>query len=180
MYVTTVIARGMKSSRDFARTQQPVAAILPPRHPPRAFRFTARLLTSDQMRALMESKAAGARPGCRLVGLCDISCDREGSVEFLTEFTSIESPFYVYDCETGKHDKSLDACKKAGILFHAVDHLPSECPLEASAHFGDKLLPFVPALVRLYSAYTVLYLPIYLYTCLCVTLPALYLIYLSL
>lgn len=49
-----------------------------------------------------------------------------GSVEFLKKFTSIEDPFYVYDVEldhvtTG----SMDA---QGILYHAVDHLPSECP----------------------------------------------------
>ena len=34
------------------------------------------------------------------------------------------------------------------ILFTSVDHLPAEMPVEASRHFGSKLLPFVEAVVR--------------------------------
>ncbi len=33
----------------------------------------------------------------RLVGVCDITCDYMGTIEFLTVFTSIEEPFVVYD-----------------------------------------------------------------------------------
>ena len=34
----------------------------------------------------------------RLMGVCDISADYEGSIEFTSEFTSIEEPFLVWDC----------------------------------------------------------------------------------
>ena len=34
------------------------------------------------------------------------------------------------------------------ILFTSVDHLPAEMPVEASRHFGSKLLPFVEAVVN--------------------------------
>jgi alpha-aminoadipic semialdehyde synthase len=34
------------------------------------------------------------------------------------------------------------------ILFHSVDHLPAEMPKEASNHFGEKLFPFVKAIVN--------------------------------
>ena len=34
------------------------------------------------------------------------------------------------------------------ILFTSVDHLPAEMPVEASRHFGSKLLPFVEAVVK--------------------------------
>ena len=34
------------------------------------------------------------------------------------------------------------------ILFHSVDHLPAEMPKEASNHFGEKLMPFVKAIVN--------------------------------
>lgn len=80
----------------------------------------------------------------RVLGVCDISCDLNGSIEFLEEFTSIEQPFYVYDVAAKRvlHDMSAP-----GILYHAVDHLPSECPRDASAHFGSCLLPFMPALL---------------------------------
>jgi len=33
----------------------------------------------------------------RLMGVCDISADYEGSIEFTERFTSIEEPFLVWD-----------------------------------------------------------------------------------
>jgi hypothetical protein len=101
-----------------------------------------RLVTIEQAR---EMAAAGRLP---LRGVCDITCDLRGSVEFLTvsrshvlnrlspihplhtwfmcwqEYTSIEEPFFIYDPLTGNSAKPMDA---PGILYHAVDHLPSEC-----------------------------------------------------
>lgn len=38
--------------------------------------------------------------------------------------------------------------KKNDILFTSVDHLPAEMPVEASRHFGSKLLPFVIDVVK--------------------------------
>jgi hypothetical protein len=40
------------------------------------------------------------------------------------EYTSIEEPFYIYNPTTGVSSRELDV---PGILYHAVDHLPSEC-----------------------------------------------------
>jgi alpha-aminoadipic semialdehyde synthase len=98
-----------------------------------------RLVTTRQARDL---HAAGR---LRLVGVCDISCDLRGSVELLEEFTSIEKPFFVYDVAGRRVLHDLEA---AGVLYHAVDHLPSECPRDASMHFGACLLPFMHALLR--------------------------------
>jgi alpha-aminoadipic semialdehyde synthase len=84
----------------------------------------------------------------RLEGVCDISCDMRGSVEFLSKFTSIEHPYYVWEVEKDTVHDTEGFMSKPGVLFHAVDHLPSECPLEASMHFGRCLLQFVPALAR--------------------------------
>jgi len=78
----------------------------------------------------------------RLLGVCDITCDADGSVP-TRQFTSIEQPFFVFNALTEKVSTSLD---DPGVLFHAVDHLPSELPREASEHFGDSLLPFLPDL----------------------------------
>mmetsp|Transcript_71797 Transcript_71797/g.126776 ORF Transcript_71797/g.126776 Transcript_71797/m.126776 type:complete len:1110 (-) Transcript_71797:14-3343(-) len=78
----------------------------------------------------------------KLLGVCDITCDADGSVP-TSQFSSIEQPFYVLNALTDKISLSLD---EAGVLFHAVDHLPSELPREASEHFGDCLLPFLPVL----------------------------------
>jgi alpha-aminoadipic semialdehyde synthase len=79
----------------------------------------------------------------RLLGVCDITCDADGSVP-TRQFTSIEQPFYVFNALTEKVSTCLD---EHGVLFHAVDHLPSELPREASEHFGDSLLRFLPDLV---------------------------------
>lgn len=78
----------------------------------------------------------------KLLGVCDITCDADGSVP-TRQFASIEQPFHILNAMTDKISHSLD---DAGVLFHAVDHLPSELPREASQHFGDCLLPFLPAL----------------------------------
>jgi alpha-aminoadipic semialdehyde synthase len=46
-----------------------------------------RLLSIDQLQQLMKS-------GCPLVGICDITCDIGGSIEFVDKSTSIEKPFF--------------------------------------------------------------------------------------
>ena len=118
-----------------------------------------RLLTVAQTQAL------DAAQRLRLVALCDISCDFKGSVEWLTRFTSIERPFLVYEPAADALHDSIDfeagdvsprsaasgvaqAFAPCGVLFHAVDHLPSECPRDASEHFGAMLAPFVPLIAR--------------------------------
>jgi len=78
----------------------------------------------------------------RLLGVCDITCDEDGSVP-TKQFTSIENPFFIYNALSDTVSESLDG---PGVLFHAVDHLPSELPREASQHFGNCLLPFLPDL----------------------------------
>lgn len=35
----------------------------------------------------------------RLVAICDISADTGGSIEFMTECTTIDSPFCMYDAD---------------------------------------------------------------------------------
>lgn len=80
----------------------------------------------------------------KLLGVCDITCDADGSVP-TRQFASIEQPFHILNAKTEQISPCLD---DPGILFHAVDHLPSELPRESSEHFGDCLLPFLPALAQ--------------------------------
>jgi alpha-aminoadipic semialdehyde synthase len=81
----------------------------------------------------------------KLLGVCDISADYMGSVEFTSRFTSIEHPFLLYDPITEEFSETMDEMKENSILFHSVDHLPAEMPKEASNHFGEQLMPFVRA-----------------------------------
>lgn len=84
----------------------------------------------------------------RLMGVCDISADYEGSIEFTSQFTSIEEPFLVWDCVTQEFKNKIADADANSILFHSVDHLPAEMPKEASNHFGSQLLEFVKATVN--------------------------------
>jgi alpha-aminoadipic semialdehyde synthase len=83
----------------------------------------------------------------KLMGVTDISADYEGSVEFTSRFTSIEEPFLLYDPVSMSFKEHIAKFEKDEILFHSVDHLPAEMPKEASDHFGEKLMPFVKAVV---------------------------------
>ena len=77
------------------------------------------------------------------MGVCDISADYEGSIEFTRQFTSIEEPFVVYDSIKDEFYEKINQNNENCILFHSVDHLPAEMPKEASNHFGSALLSFV-------------------------------------
>ena len=48
------------------------------------------------------------------------------------------------------HDSQTDRdyIYQRGILFQAVDNLPTEFPKEATQYFGDSLLPFLEPIVR--------------------------------
>ena len=40
---------------------------------------------------------AAQKGNSKLLGVCDISADYEGSIEFTSRFTNIEEPFLLYD-----------------------------------------------------------------------------------
>ena len=94
-----------------------------------------RLITKDQLREqYMEQNIR------KMIAVADISCDIEGSVEFLTKSTHIEQPFFLYDPQ---NDESRDSLEGNGVLMCGVDILPSELPSESSMHFGDAMIDFV-------------------------------------
>ena len=96
-----------------------------------------RLISKLQMKQLMDSGRS------KFIGVADITCDLQGSVEFLDYITSIQNPFFIYDPDT---DASYSDLASPGVLMMGVDNLPSELPLDASAHFGQQLLPFLKVL----------------------------------
>ena len=101
-----------------------------------------RLITREGLKARVEKGTS------RLMGCTDISADYEGSLEFTTRFTSIEEPFLLYNPITKSFKEKISEMAEHDILFTSVDHLPAEMPVEASLHFGSKLLPFVEAVVN--------------------------------
>lgn len=82
------------------------------------------------------------------MGVTDISADECGSMQFTSRFTSIEEPFLLYNPVSMTFKEKIAQMAEHDILFTSVDHLPAEMPVEASRHFGSKLLPFVKAVVE--------------------------------
>ena len=75
-----------------------------------------------------------------------MSCvDLHGSIEANVKITTPGDPVYVYDVASGE---PISGVAGRGPVILAVDNLPCELPVDASQHFGDALLRFLPALAR--------------------------------
>ncbi|CAL1408934.1 unnamed protein product [Linum trigynum] len=95
-----------------------------------------RLLSTQQLQDLM-------RKQCPLVGIADITCDINGSLEFVNQTTTIDSPFFRYDPENDSYHHDMEG---SGVICSSVDILPTEFAKEASQHFGNILSQFVRSL----------------------------------
>ncbi|CAE6162342.1 unnamed protein product [Arabidopsis arenosa] len=98
-----------------------------------------RLLSIKQLQDLTTK----GRP---LVGICDITCDIGGSIEFVNRATLIDSPFFRFNPLNNSYYDDMDG---DGVLCMAVDILPTEFAKEASQHFGDILSEFVGSLASM-------------------------------
>ncbi|KAI6180621.1 Alanine dehydrogenase PNT and Saccharopine dehydrogenase domain containing protein [Aphelenchoides besseyi] len=85
-------------------------------------------------------------PGCpslphRLIAICDISADPNGSIEFMTECTTIDKPFVMYDADFNMSYESFHT--PSGCLVCSIDNMPAQLPLEATEQFGNLLFPYI-------------------------------------
>lgn len=71
--------------------------------------------------------------------VADISCDVNGSIEFLDRTTNVDSPYFQYD-PILKREVS-ERISSNGVTMMGVDILPTELPRDSSMYFGDALLP---------------------------------------
>ncbi|NXY41497.1 AASS protein, partial [Ceuthmochares aereus] len=108
---------------------------------------TPRLLSRQDAQKLLVPvrSAGGATEGCpelphKLLAICDISADTGGSIEFMTECTTIDSPFCMYDADQHIIHDSVEG---SGILMCSIDNLPAQLPIEATEYFGDMLFPYI-------------------------------------
>ncbi|XP_021087475.1 alpha-aminoadipic semialdehyde synthase, mitochondrial isoform X2 [Mesocricetus auratus] len=108
---------------------------------------TPRLLTRQDAKSLLAPVKSSVAPveGCpelphKLVAICDISADTGGSIDFMTECTTIERPFCMYDADQHIIHDSVEG---SGILMCSIDNLPAQLPIEATEYFGDMLYPYV-------------------------------------
>ncbi|XP_069485193.1 alpha-aminoadipic semialdehyde synthase, mitochondrial [Ambystoma mexicanum] len=108
---------------------------------------TPRLLSRQDAQKLLAplKPSPKATEGCpelphKLLAIGDISADTGGSIEFMTECTSIDTPFCMYDAHQHIIHDSVEGC---GILMCSIDNLPAQLPLEATECFGDMLFPYI-------------------------------------
>lgn len=97
------------------------------------------LVSVADMKALY---AGETPPTLRVIG--DITCDIEGSIALTRRATLPDQPCYVYDTTSDTLHDGVE--NRRGPVVMAVDILPTEFPVEASASFGDALMPFLPAI----------------------------------
>lgn len=109
-----------------------------------------RLLTCDDARNLLKTlKRSSAYDGCpslpqRLLAICDISADCDGSLAFMTECTTIEYPFHLYNIKSGTSQIGMAG---DGVLICSIDNLPAQLPREATDYFGKLLVPWLQEMV---------------------------------
>uniref|UniRef100_A0A6M2DNH5 Alpha-aminoadipic semialdehyde synthase, mitochondrial n=1 Tax=Xenopsylla cheopis TaxID=163159 RepID=A0A6M2DNH5_XENCH len=75
----------------------------------------------------------------RMLAICDISADPGGSIEFMNECTTIDTPFCLYDADRNKDTKSF---KGPGVLVCSIDNMPTQLPLQSTDFFGELLYPY--------------------------------------
>ncbi|XP_072291019.1 alpha-aminoadipic semialdehyde synthase, mitochondrial [Eucyclogobius newberryi] len=108
---------------------------------------TPRLLRRlDAQKLIRPPKNSPVRNDCspalphKLLAICDISADTGGSIEFMTECTTIDRPFCMYDADQHIDHDSVEG---TGILMCSIDNLPAQLPIEATEYFGDRLFPYI-------------------------------------
>jgi len=99
-----------------------------------------RVVSIDDLRGLWSGPSA---PRLRVIG--DIACDLHGSIEATIRLTTPGDPVFVFD---PRSTTAIPGLEGDGPVILAVDNLPCELPVDASQHFGDALLRFMPALAR--------------------------------
>lgn len=102
------------------------------------------LLRSAHTPWLPTSVGAPALPH-RMLAICDISADPGGSIEFMNECTTIDTPFCLYDADRNKDTKSF---KGSGVLVCSIDNMPTQIPRESTDLFGDMLFPYALDIIR--------------------------------
>lgn len=103
-----------------------------------------RLLQPHYAPWLPTSIGAPALPH-RLLAICDISADPGGSIEFMTDCTTIDNPFCLYDAD---YNQKTSDFAGPGVLVCSIDNMPTQLPLEATQSFGDLLRPYMQDIIN--------------------------------
>ncbi|XP_064633464.1 alpha-aminoadipic semialdehyde synthase, mitochondrial-like isoform X3 [Lineus longissimus] len=105
------------------------------------------LLRRQEMPWLQQSPGSPTLPH-RLIAICDISADPGGSIEIMDQCTTIDRPFCIYDADQHKNSESFDG---DGVVICSVEQLPAQIPIEATDYFGDRLISWVPDMLKSFA-----------------------------
>ncbi|KAI1789307.1 Saccharopine dehydrogenase-domain-containing protein [Ganoderma leucocontextum] len=100
------------------------------------------LMTNEQLTTTLEIAQTLGKGRFACVG--DISCDVNGGLEFLSQYTTLCSPTSL------ARPPALPA-HLPSVTMMAVDILPTALPLEASQHFSAKFLPYLRSILSTYT-----------------------------
>lgn len=84
-----------------------------------------------------------AKNDTKLIAISDISCDINGAIEILKEYTSFRKPFFVYEPVEEKEIDHVDKASKEGIICTAIPNLAASFSIDASECFCHLLLPYL-------------------------------------
>ncbi len=99
-----------------------------------------KILTKDDIRSYVTTYDS------KLLAISDISCDLNGAIDILTDYTSFRKPFFIYEPVSKRIIYDIDQATKEGIIYHAIPNLASSFPEDASNCFSKLLLPFIEKL----------------------------------
>ncbi len=101
-----------------------------------------RIISKEQLKTLFFNKNP------KLLGISDISCDINGSIEILEEYNSNKRPFFIYEPLQMINVNLVDDSSPKGIMFTAIPYLAASFSYDASEYFSDLLFPFLKELVK--------------------------------
>ena len=70
------------------------------------------------------------------MGIGDVTCDYQGSIEFLSHFTHPDKPYWVYNPVKNEVIHDVVYPEKGCILYDSLDYLPCELAYDASFFFN--------------------------------------------
>ena len=101
-----------------------------------------KVITKEQLKNLFFKKTM------KLLGISDISCDLNGSIEMLETYNSNCKPFSIYEPLQTISLELVDDASKDGIIYTAIPYLAASFSYDASEYFSDLLFPFLNELIR--------------------------------
>ncbi|XP_070183543.1 alpha-aminoadipic semialdehyde synthase, mitochondrial-like isoform X2 [Littorina saxatilis] len=110
---------------------------------------SSRLISIRDAKALLQPRTllppGSSRLPHRLLAICDLSDDPEGSIEFAKECTAVDSPFCLYDPEEDTYKHSF---RERGVMLCSIDMMSAQIARNATDCFGSLLLPYIRDMFR--------------------------------